>query len=87
MAKGLFLLDFDPSALETYSRSPTVLFTSLSDSVFHIPFDGKEVIKLLWHYRLGHLTFPCLQKVQTTNSKIKLKVPGDTFCSICPWPK
>lgn len=47
MAKGLFLLDFDPSALETYSRSPTVLFTSLSDSVFHIPFDGKEVIKLL----------------------------------------
>lgn len=61
--KGLFVLDFNPATLETYSSSPTVSCTSLSDSVSRIPFDDKEVPKFLCHYRLGHLSFPCLQKL------------------------
>lgn len=37
--KGLFVLDFDLSV------SPMVLSTSLSDSIFHIPFDDKENVQ------------------------------------------
>lgn len=57
----------------------------LSDLVLHIPFDDKEVSKMLWHYRLGHLSVPCLQSLKHDNSKIK--VPTDAFCSICPLAK
>lgn len=34
---------------------------------------------MLWHYRLEHLFIPCLQKLQSTNNEIKIKVLVDTF--------
>lgn len=66
--RGLYVLDCDPSSLDNYFIPPIVMSISFTDSVLHVSFDDKEVFKMLWYYRLGHLCIPCLHKFKHNNS-------------------